>query len=62
MQCICFSEVPPSSPAKEFWRCPNDLLADFSHVTHDKNLSHYKTLVLIYLLFAISDKNKSNRP
>ena len=61
LQCMCYSDIPSSSPAKEFWRCPNDMLDNFPHFTYDRNLSHYKTLVLIYLLFEISDKNKSNR-
>jgi hypothetical protein len=54
-----WSPPTPSMPAKEFWRCPNDLLDNFPHLSH---LSHYKTLVLIYLLFENSDKNKSKRP
>ena len=52
---------PLSSPAKEFWRCQNDLLDNFPHVTHNKNLSHYNSLVLIYLPFEIIDKSNSNR-
>jgi hypothetical protein len=58
---VPFGRPPPPSPAKEFGRCANDLLDDFCHVKHDIYLSHYETLILIYLLFEISDRNKSNR-
>jgi len=58
-QCMCCSDIPFSSPAKEFWRCPNDLLDNFpACYTRQKRISLQDSG--LYLLFEISDKNKSN--